>query len=146
MTHPSVHRVSFFGVRQIALVDMPETAGEFVQVRSTTDFRLFWTDFDLTLIRTDFDLILMQRVGRAVRFNGHAGLPAEKSNVRVRLYCATLPDDAGGDSDDAKGGTKKQSLSADEQQMEALKIGLDKYDKELKSMCAKTQAFTCSCA
>lgn len=103
-SQPSVRRVSFFGVRQIALVDMPDNAGEFVQ-----------------------------RVGRAVRFNGHAGLPPEKSNVRVRLYCATL----GGDDDDEKGGITK---SADEKQLQSLKVGLTNYTKELRILYAAPPA------
>ena len=106
-SQPSVRRVSFFGVRQIALVDMPDNAGEFVQ-----------------------------RVGRAVRFNGHAGLPPEKSNVRVRLYCATLGGDDD-DDDDKKGGITK---SADEKQLQSLKVGLQLYDKELRSLYAAPPA------
>jgi superfamily II DNA or RNA helicase len=100
--------VSFFGVRQVSLVDMPGSAGEFVQ-----------------------------RVGRAVRFNGHAGLPAEKSTVRVRMYCATLPGAAGGESEDESDATiEPSSKSADEQQADALKVGLEKYDKELRKLYA----------
>ena len=86
-------------MRQIALVDMPENAAQFVQ-----------------------------RVGRAVRFNGHAGLKPEKSNVRVRLYCATLPETAAEDAN------KSEASSADEEQVKLLKLDLDKYDKELQKL------------
>lgn len=54
--------VSFFCVRQLHLVDIPP---------SVTSY--------------------LQRVGRAIRFNGHAGLPPEECKVSVHLYCATLP-------------------------------------------------------
>ena len=42
--------VSFFGVRQFLIVDVPKSASEYIQ-----------------------------RVGRAIRFMGHAGLPEEES-------------------------------------------------------------------
>ena len=54
--------VSFFGVRELHLVDIPPSVS-----------------------------LYLQRVGRAVRFNGHAGLPLDECNVHVHLYCATLP-------------------------------------------------------
>ena len=93
--------VSFFGVRQFALVDMPDSAAAFVQ-----------------------------RVGRAVRFNGHAGLPPEKGNVRVRLYCATLPAISNADDDDDDGARK----SADERQKERLAADLTIYENTLKKL------------
>lgn len=70
----------------------------------------------------------MQRVGRAVRFNGHAGLKPEKSNVRVRLYCATLPEAVAEDA------SMSEATSADEDQVKLLKLDLDKYDKELQKL------------
>jgi hypothetical protein len=105
MTPCNVRRVSFFGVRQLALVDMPENAAQFVQ-----------------------------RVGRAVRFNGHAGLLPAQCNVRVRLYCASLPAGAGSnddDDDDSGDVSQTPSISADERQMQVLKDDLKKYDREL---------------
>jgi len=92
--------VSFFGVRQLALVDMPKDAAQF-----------------------------LQRVGRAVRFNGHAGLPPEKCNVRLRLYCATLPAEPS-DEDEAP----KQSMSADERQTKVLAESLEAYNTQLKRL------------
>jgi hypothetical protein len=100
-------RVSFFGVRHVALVDMPETAAE-----------------------------LLQRVGRAVRFNGHAGLPSEKSNVRLRLYCATLPAEAAGDGDDGDEGASKPPVSADGKRKDELARGLSDYECQLKKLYA----------
>ena len=100
--------VSFLGVRQFALVDMPENAAEFVQ-----------------------------RVGRAVRFNGHAGLPAEKSNVHVRLYCATLPVEAADEDDDDAGSSKganEPPKSADERRKAALIASLNEYEKTLQKL------------
>ena len=100
----AVCRVSFFGVRQLALVDMPNNAGQFVQ-----------------------------RVGRAVRFNGHAGLSPAECNVRMRLYCATLPAGTGSNDDD-DGESSYSGVSADELQMEELKRDLKKYDNELNKL------------
>ena len=60
--------VSFFGVRRLLLADVP---------LSTED--------------------LMQRVGRAVRFMGHASLPPSERTVEVRLYVASLKDGATAD-------------------------------------------------
>ena len=53
--------VSFFGVRRLILADVPGTAED-----------------------------MLQRVGRAVRFMGHAALPEAERDVDVRLYVATL--------------------------------------------------------
>jgi len=92
--------VSFFGVRQVALVDMPENAAQF-----------------------------LQRVGRAVRFNGHAGLPPEKSNVRLCLYCATLPPEPTDEDEEPQ-----QCTSADELQKEDLAKDLKAYQNELKKL------------
>eukprot|EP00965_Chrysotila_dentata_P156234 5161973-Pleurochrysis_carterae.AAC.1 len=58
----SVRSVSFFGVREVMLVDVPESASEWAQ-----------------------------RAGRAVRFNGHARLPESECHVRMRLYVSVLP-------------------------------------------------------
>ena len=54
--------VSFFGVRRLLLLDVPTHAAAY-----------------------------LQRIGRAVRFNGHGGLDAGDRCVDVRVYCATLP-------------------------------------------------------
>ena len=53
--------VSFLGARRLLLGDVPSSAEE-----------------------------LTQRVGRAVRFMGHAALPEAERHVEVRLYVATL--------------------------------------------------------
>ena len=53
--------VSFLGVRSLILVDVPLNAVE-----------------------------LAQRVGRAVRFMGHAALPEAERHVRVVLYATTV--------------------------------------------------------
>ena len=54
--------VSFFAVQRLHLVDVP----------------LSWTEY-------------VQRIGRAVRFNGHANLLPEEKKVEVILYQAQLP-------------------------------------------------------
>jgi hypothetical protein len=54
---------SFLGVQRVLLVDVPDC----------------WST-------------LRQRVGRAVRFNGHAPLPPPMRHVHVSLYVATHPD------------------------------------------------------
>lgn len=72
----------------------------------------------------------VQRVGRAVRFNGHAGLPLEKGNVRLRLYCATLPGASNADDDDDAIASK----SADERQKEKLAADLTSYEDTLKKL------------
>ena len=54
--------VSFKGVRKLLLVDVPLDAVQY-----------------------------MQRVGRAVRFMGHAALPESQRSVEVIMYVATLP-------------------------------------------------------
>jgi len=106
--------VSFFGVRQLALVDMPENAAEFVQ-----------------------------RVGRAVRFNGHAGLPPEKSNVRLRLYCATLPAETGSNDDEADSSDALLTKSADERRLDALTANLKEYEAHLGQLQLNAVDFDC---
>jgi hypothetical protein len=54
---------SFLGVRRVLLVDVPDC----------------WAT-------------LRQRVGRAVRFNGHVPLPEQMRKVHVTLYVAQHPD------------------------------------------------------
>ena len=84
--------VSFFGVRRLILADVPGTAED-----------------------------MLQRVGRAVRFMGHAALPEADRDVDVRLYVATL-----------KGGT-----TVDEVLVERLRSDLGKYGPELGKLQAK---------
>ena len=90
--------VSFLAVRQLSLVDMPETASDF-----------------------------LQRVGRAVRFNGHAGLPLKESNVRLRLYCATLPAEIVEEEADSPGAASEPEASADENRKTTLAAELTEY-------------------
>merc|ERR1719464_1962453 len=54
--------VSFFGVRRVFLVDVPQSLSG-----------------------------LVQAVGRAIRMYSHAGLPLEDHTVTTYLYVATLP-------------------------------------------------------
>ena len=84
--------VSFLGVRTLILADVPPTAED-----------------------------LMQRVGRAVRFMGHAALPPEERTVDVRLYVSTLH----------SGATAEQVL------IERLQSGLHGYLPELRTLKAK---------
>ena len=84
--------VSFLGVRRLLLADVPSTAED-----------------------------LMQRVGRAVRFMGHAMLPAEERNVEVRMYVSTL----------------KAGPTAEEVLVERLRAGLGGYMPELRLLKAK---------
>lgn len=90
--------VSFLAVRQLSLVDMPETASDF-----------------------------LQRVGRAVRFNGHAGLPPKESIVRLRLYCATLPAEIVEEEADSPGVASEPEASADENRKTTLAAELKEY-------------------
>ena len=85
--------VSFLGARRLLLGDVPSSAEE-----------------------------LTQRVGRAVRFMGHASLPVAERHVEVRLYVATL-----------KGGAP----TADELLVERLRADLGSYGPELKALQAK---------
>ena len=84
--------VSFLGVRRMLIVDVPSTAIEYIQ-----------------------------RVGRVVRFAGHAGLNPDERNVQVKLYVGTIPTGA----DDAP------IKSADEQQVEELDAGVKEYQSKL---------------
>ena len=90
--------VSFLAVRQLSLVDMPETASDF-----------------------------LQRVGRAVRFNCHAGLPPKQSSVRLRLYCATLPAEIVEEEADSPGVASEPEASADENRKTTLAAELKEY-------------------
>lgn len=85
--------VSFFGVRRLLLGDVPSSADE-----------------------------LTQRIGRAVRFMGHASLPEAERHVEMRLYVAT-----------AKGGAP----TADELLVERLAADLVGYGPELQRLKAK---------
>lgn len=84
--------VSFFGVRRLLLADVPPTSED-----------------------------LMQRVGRAVRFMGHAALPPEERQVEVRLYVAT----------------HKHGETADEVTTERLREDCGSYAPELARLKAK---------
>ena len=84
--------VSFLGVRRLLLADVPSTAED-----------------------------LMQRVGRAVRFMGHAMLPADERNVEVRLYVSTV----------------KAGPTAEEVLVDRLRSGLGGYMPELRLLKAK---------
>ncbi|KAL1523659.1 hypothetical protein AB1Y20_018594 [Prymnesium parvum] len=82
--------VSFFGVRRLLLADVPSTAEEFVQ-----------------------------RIGRAVRFLGHAHLPDTERHVEMRLYVATC---------------KGDESTADEILVERLRGNLHTYEPELRKL------------
>ena len=87
--------VSFFGVRRFLIVDIPHNASEYIQ-----------------------------RVGRAIRFMGHAGLPKEQRKVRIRLYQATLP------HNDVHDGSKTR----DEELVEQLKESVAAYQRKLRAL------------
>ena len=95
-------RVSFFGVRELALVDMPDGAAEF-----------------------------LQRCGRVVRFNGHAGLPSSECDVRLRLYMATLPKP---EPDEADEEVQEANRSADETRLLELEPLVKSYGSELRKL------------
>jgi hypothetical protein len=104
----AMRRVSFLGVREVALVDLPVSAAEYVQ-----------------------------RVGRAVRFNGHAGLPSKENDVRMRLYVAKLPggSDEDGNDDDAAGGANATSeKSADQVRLQELEAEVKNYSGSLNEL------------
>ena len=92
-------------MREVGLVDLPVSAAEYVQ-----------------------------RVGRAVRFNGHAGLPPAENNVCVRLYVAKLP----GDTDDSTDAdvSSAPERSADEIRLQELEVEVKSYSGQLDGMCA----------
>ena len=92
--------VSFFGVRRFLIVDVPNSASEYIQ-----------------------------RVGRAIRFMGHAGLPKEERKVRIRLYQATLPRDAVYDD-----GVQQQLKTRDEELVEQLKSSVAAYQRKLRAL------------
>ena len=105
--------VSFFGVRRFVIVDVPSTAIEYTQ-----------------------------RVGRAVRFMGHAGLPLEDRNVQIRIYQAELP--AQDLEDDSPEDSNEDSMmvsekSADERLVEDLRKNLARYQEKLNQL--KQSAF-----
>lgn len=112
--------VSFFGVRQFLIVDPPSTAIEYIQ-----------------------------RVGRAVRFMGHAGLPPEERNVQIHIYQAELPledveeDSEDGSEEDSQEGSDEDSKedsmmvsvkSADERLVEELRENLERYQGKLNQL------------
>lgn len=113
--------VSFFGVRELLLVDLPEHAAE-----------------------------LLQRCGRAIRFNGHAGLPADESRVRIKLYVATLPppgehgDGASSNINAEEDGEHQAPLAsdtineteptADEQRCQELLTHLEDYSRKMRDI------------
>lgn len=84
--------VSFFGVRELVIADVPSSANEYIQ-----------------------------RVGRAVRFNGHAGLPEDERVVNVKLFVAQLAHE-----DDADPGK-----TVDEEQLERLTEDLKLHGEKL---------------
>lgn len=89
--------VSFFGVRRFLIVDIPSSASEYIQ-----------------------------RVGRAIRFMGHAGLPKEERKVQIRLYQAALPHEDGGSS------AQKQLRTRDEELVEQLQESVAAYQRKLR--------------
>lgn len=91
--------VSFFGVRHFLIVDVPSSASEYIQ-----------------------------RVGRAIRFMGHAGLPKEERRVQIRLYQATLPRGEDGGSCD------QPYQSRDEELIERLEASVAAYHTKLRSL------------
>ena len=85
--------VSFLHVRRLLLVDVPPEPAEF-----------------------------LQRVGRAVRFMGHAGLPSKEDwTVRVQMYQATLPKPS------PLSGQPMPSPTADELLVRRLRRKLEEY-------------------
>ncbi|KAL3928708.1 MAG: hypothetical protein SGPRY_002276 [Prymnesium sp.] len=91
--------VSFFGVRHFLIVDVPSSASEYIQ-----------------------------RVGRAIRFMGHAGLPKEERRVQIRLYQATLPRGEDGGSCD------QPHQSRDEELIEKLQASVAAYHTKLRAL------------
>ena len=99
--------VSFLHVRRLLLVDVPAEPADF-----------------------------LQRVGRAVRFMGHAGLASQAEwTVRASLYQAVKPREAGGHG--------RPSQTADEALVGRLRRKLREYDASLDG--TRTLAFDCGC-
>lgn len=85
--------VSFFAVQRLHLVDVP----------------LSWTEY-------------VQRIGRAVRFNGHANLLPKEKKVEVILYQAQLPQLRIGTDD----------RTADEKLLSRLGDNVEEFEKKLQ--------------
>ena len=99
--------VSFFGVREFIIVDVPTSANEFIQ-----------------------------RVGRAVRFNGHAGLPADERVVDVKFFTATADSTADEDAavSSAEGPAGEPIETADQKQLKYLRDNISSYQQKLEKL------------